>query len=300
VRGDPWSEREAMRQLEELGYVEPPGEDQRAAVERYSREARFYLARALMSQGRLTEALPDLELLCREVAEQRYGLRLAACYRELGRVAEMRNVVEALTAEHERRRAEEAAAASDGRQAEVAQPRPTAGLELLWGQLLLAEGREAEALERLHRAERADPRHPMLHLSIGRAYLRRRRWADAERAFARAVAIDPDSAAAHHGLGVAHLRRRRWRLAAASALQAVALRYAFPAAHFHLGEALARLGRYRRAAEAFEVCLAQAPRVRDAHLWLARLYRLRLGDPERAAAHLAAAGGSASAAESEP
>src|SRR5262249_20127115 len=56
--------------------------------------------------------------------------------------------------------------------------------------------------------------------------------------------------------------------------------------HFLLGIALTGLGRYDRACGAYRAALSLNPNYRQAHLRLARLLKLRPGDPDRAAEHL--------------
>ena len=304
VRRDPWAEAEALQQLVALGYLEAPDKDVASRVEKVRRESRFYLARSLVHQRLQQEAVPILKELWAEAPDQlRYGLYLAGCYRDLGQYSKLRSILEALSVEFDRQRSD-----SEPRQGELppetmetgnnrsdrrnqrAAPRSNTvrpwypPLELVWGQLLLAEKDPKGALMHLQRAESAIRRSPDLHISIGNVYLQQQEWDDAARAFGAALQIDNDSAAAHHGLAIAHLRRRRFRQAANAALSAVSLRYRYPMAHYHLGEAMAALGDLERAAEALEVCVAQSPGALPARRGLVKLYD-RLNSPDRSASH---------------
>jgi tetratricopeptide (TPR) repeat protein len=265
TRHDPWAEQAVMDQLVALGYIEPPGENAQKAIEGSVRESKFYLARVYLSTGRKVEALPLLEALYAEAPDQRrYALRLAQCYRDVGRLEECRRVVEAVIAQEEKR---------------------FPALDLLEGTLLLAEGKPEEALVCLLRAEEADPQRPDLHQRIGSASMQMRQWDLAERAYRKALEIDPESAEAFHGLALALLRQERFAEAADAALTSVGLIYFQPVAHFHLGEALVPLGEYERAAEAYRVAIAQAPGMRRAHLRLAELYEHYLDEPVLAEKH---------------
>ncbi|MCA9972187.1 MAG: alkaline phosphatase family protein [Anaerolineales bacterium] len=264
ARHDPWAEQEMMAQLAALGYVEAPGEDVQAAIEKSVRESRYYLARVYLSTGRKEQALPILEKLVAQAPERRYALRLAQCYLDLGQLADCRRVVEAIERE------------ADG---------SFAALDMLQATLLLAEAQPEAALTHLRRAEQADPQRPGLHIRIGGAYLQLARWAEAEAAYLRALAIDPENARAHHGVAVACLRQGRYEEAVEAGLTAVGLIYFQPAAHFHLGEALARLGAWDEAILAYQVCVAQAPGMRRAHLRLAELLQNQAGLPDLAAEH---------------
>jgi tetratricopeptide (TPR) repeat protein len=262
---DPWAEQAALERLIELGYVEPPGEDKREAIEKSVRESRFYLARVYLSTRRRQEALPILEELYEQAPEERrYALRLAQCYRDLSRLVDCRRVIEEVLA-----REEESFPA----------------LDLLQGTLLLAEEEPQEALVHLEKAGQADSRRSHLHQRIGSAYLQMKEWGLAEQAFRKALEIDPDSAQAYRGLAVATLRQQRFDEAAAMALASVGRIYHNPSGHFYLGEALLSLGEYERAAEAYRVAVAQEPGMRRAHLRLARLYRDYLDEPSLAEDH---------------
>jgi hypothetical protein len=119
--------------------------------------------------------------------------------------------------------------------------------------------------------------------------LQRFRYADAERAFERALEIDPHNAYARQGLALALLRQRRFDEAAGAAILAVGLQHHLPLAHFYLGCALVRLRLPDRAIQAFEMAASQRAPIFLAHRWLARLYKARPGDEERAAYHWAEA-----------
>lgn len=294
VRRDPWAEREAMKQLIELGYIEAPEENIERAIAKNQRESQFYLARTYLFQGKRTEALPVLEQLYADAPDQlRYGLRLAECYLDLGRVPEAREVAETEMAIYKQQvEAKKQQHLEQAKEAGLAPPEAPqkqpydAGLHVLIGTLALAEGKQAEALEHLRRAERVNPRFPRLHLRIGDVYLKQKQWEDAERAFMKALTIDPDNAAAHHGLAITYLHRRRFEETVEACLRAVGLHFYFPAAHYHLGEALMRLGKHALAADAFEVCVAQEPGIKQAHFWLSELYRIHLNAPKKAGEHL--------------
>lgn len=262
---DPWAEQAALERLIELGYVEPPGEDKKEAVEKSVRESRFYLARVYLSTRRRQEALPILEELYRQAPkERRYALRLAQCYRNLNRLEDCRRVIEELL---------------------VREEESFPALDLLQGTLLLAEEKPQEALVYLEKAEQTEPRRPDLHRRIGSAYLQMREWVLAEGAFHKALEIDPDSASAYRGLAVATLRQQRYDEAAEAALASVGRIYYNPSGHYYLGEALLRLGEYERAAEAYRVAVSQSPGMRLAHLRLVRLYRDYLDKPVLAEEH---------------
>jgi tetratricopeptide (TPR) repeat protein len=94
---DPLESLSAMRQLVELGYIEPPGPNLQRAIERTIRELRYNLARSYMDDGRHGSAAEILESLYdRWPNEHRFGVQLATCYQALERIADLRAVVEDL------------------------------------------------------------------------------------------------------------------------------------------------------------------------------------------------------------
>jgi tetratricopeptide (TPR) repeat protein len=315
-RQDPAEAREAIQQLVDLGYIEDPGEKAQEAVAKTVAEGRYNLARAYIDACRHADALPLLEGLWKSAPDElRFGNRLAHCYRVLGRLGEYRGTVEALLATRERLASEarrrlaehaqkakkeaeagEAPAESSPTEAQKAEQRELNRLramaapsphwaDYLMGSLLFTEGKPLPALDRLRRAEAAQPRLPYLHSHIGQIYLHLQQWEDAERAFRRAIEIDPDSADAYLGLCRSLLPRRRNLDAAEEALTAVGLLHHYPEAHFYLGVALHRVGYIERAVEALEVALTQNPNFAEAHRRLAYISERRLGDPKKAAHH---------------
>ncbi|MEM6326218.1 MAG: alkaline phosphatase family protein [Bacteroidota bacterium] len=314
ARRDPLAEQDAMRQLVELGYIEPG--HGAASVERDMRESRFYLGRVLMSRGKYEEARDVLQTIAEaDPKATRYGLRLAECLRHLGQYEEAHRALDATVAAHKellRDRLETLDAAiarteqqiTEADEGEAPQSpdqmrkaraffsglleNGSPGARYHRGLILLAEGKPDAAMQEFETATESvgGERFPVLSVRFGEALAQLRRWNDAERAFERALAVDPHLQAAHRGLAWVRVRTGRYEEAAASALDAIALQYHFPVAHFALGEALQALGDHARAAEAFEVALAQNPGLRRAHIHLAELYRVHLDDPVRATHHL--------------
>lgn len=269
---DPVAAQEAIQQLVELGYLEAPGEDVRKTIETTVHEQQFNLAIAYIDGALPQEALPLLAGLHKRQPEQaRYTLALAQAQLGVAKMSDARATLEALFADGAKIDATTAARA-----------------DLYFGVVLAAEGRHDESLERLCRAEKAEPRLPRLHNQIGSIYLRKRLWKDAERAFLRALEIDGDYAPSCNGLSIALIRQDRLVEAAEYSLRAVGLQHFFPAAHFQLGAVLARLNWPERAAQAFEMGLQMRPGVLVAHRYLARIYA-RLGQTEKARFHREAA-----------
>jgi tetratricopeptide (TPR) repeat protein len=99
LKPDPESEKAALEQLIALGYVQRPSDNVQEAVRETVREQDINLAEALMDANKEIEALPILRKLQAEWPEEwRFALRRAMCCKALGRVEELREVVEDLHA----------------------------------------------------------------------------------------------------------------------------------------------------------------------------------------------------------
>ncbi|HKI35556.1 MAG TPA: alkaline phosphatase family protein [Gemmataceae bacterium] len=158
-------------------------------------------------------------------------------------------------------------------------------VDYLKAQVKVAEGWPSDALELLQRVQEAHLARPGLFLQTADLYLKLRRWDEAEQTYAKALAVDPDNPHAHLGVARMALRRRDFEGAASSALEAIQRLYHYPLAHYVLGTALLGLQKYPRAAEAFRVAVSLNPNFMEAHLFLSRLYKRRLGDPVKATEH---------------
>ncbi len=307
-RFDPLAAKQAMDQLVALGYVEAPGENLEKAIANTVREMRYNLARAYMDGGFYALGAEILaELYDAEPEQYRFGVHLALCHQALGQVAELRALVERMTADRQ------AAAAKAGeelkelgerlkaRQTEANQLTAEGGvdfehlseeekqiyddlrltarfsrfdLDFLMSWVLLAEAKPEAALEHLARAGQAEPRRPSLHIQIGETLVALRQWPEAEAAFRRALALDPRNPHAHLGVAKACLRQDRVEEGVAEALESVGYLYQNPMAHYILGLGLLRMKQYFRAVEAVRVAVSINPNFERAHRFLAR-YALR-------------------------
>ncbi|MCA9300323.1 MAG: alkaline phosphatase family protein, partial [Phycisphaerales bacterium] len=315
TRIDPTVEAEAMRQLVDLGYVEPPSEDTETAVRECVRELRFNLAQSYMDGRHHAEAATILEDLWEQwPREHRFASHLIACHGALGERDKRRAAIETferLAAQHR----EEARAELDALRPELdahLEKDPTGrtmprklqfqarGLEalaapkdamLLWFRATqaIADDRTEDAVPLLEALSNADHDNPGLHAHVGWASIRLRRFEDAHRSFARALELDPEHADATLGLARALGGLGRWEEVVDAALRATELVYFNPRAHTLLGRALIRTGEFDHAERALLVALHQAPRSADAHRALAALYTRHMHRPEDGRRHRQAA-----------
>jgi len=263
TRIDPVAAHEAMEQMIALGYVERPDENRQAAIRQTVRELRYNLAQSYQDAGRHQEAYPILhELWEADPGEQRFAVRLFASCQALGRREEMRRVVAGL----------------GGRGSGPA-------ADYLEARVLMAEKRYAEALALLQRLAEARLVRPGLFLETAALNLLLRRPGAARRVYEEALSIDADNLQAYIGLCRIALAQRDFTAAAHRAMDALERSSSDAAAHYLLGRALAGLRQYERAAEAFRAALCVQPNYPQAHLRLAALLEMQLGDAEAAREH---------------
>lgn len=256
LRQDPVVAQQALRQLVDLGYIQPPDADAQQTVGKVIDNLHFHLGLSVLHYGEPLEAVGIFESLLRAHPEEKtYAFPLAQAYFKANDLPQARALLEKFLDLNEN----------------------SPAMEVLLGSLLLAEGDPAAALVHLLNAEKLAPASPQVQLRLGSAYLAGRRFQPAEAAFRKVLELDGDNAEACYGLSVALMRRGKLEESVELALRAVGLQHFYPAAHFQLGVVLARLNQPARAALALEQGLLMNPGVLAVHRYLARLY-YRLGD----------------------
>jgi tetratricopeptide (TPR) repeat protein len=263
LRQDPVAAQQALHQLVELGYIQPPDANAQKAVSQVIDHLQYHLGLCLLHYGSPLEAAKVFEgLLGTHPGNKLYGFPLAQAYFRAGNLPQARAILERFLDQNEN----------------------SPAMELMLGSLLQAEGHTDAALVHLQKAERLAPTLPQLHLCLGSAYLAGRQFKQAEGAFRKGLELDSDHAEACYGLSVALMRQDKLEESVELALRAVGLQHYYPAAHFQLGAALARLNQPARAVLAFEHGLAMQPGVLAVHRYLARLY-YRLGEHRKSYDH---------------
>lgn len=254
---------QAVAQLVDLGYIDPPDENKHKAAQMATRENNYQLAISLRNAGQIDEAAKILEDLMAQAPEMpRYSNELAKCRYQLGDMEGCRKIIEPM----------------------LEKDKDAPAAHLMMGALAFGHKRYDQAVEHLRAGEKIEQRLPGLHLMLGDTYLQMKNWTDAQRAYHIAMEIDGDNAQAYNGLAVALLAQDQYEQAAEAALTAVGLEHHLPAAHFTLGRALVRMGRLHDAVNAFKGCLSGNPKSPVAHSWLAKIYH-ELGDDTQAHHH---------------
>ncbi len=92
---DPRESQQAIQQLVELGYIDKPAGDKQQAIAQTVGELNFNLAQAYIDADRHAEAVEILaEHYEKDPTDTRVGMRLIFCYRALGRIDEMKPLLE--------------------------------------------------------------------------------------------------------------------------------------------------------------------------------------------------------------
>ena len=305
---------EALKQLVDLGYVAPPGDDAGTAVRECMAERHYNLARSHMDAGDMTSAAALFQELIAEDAEQiRYYQHLFRCLMAMGRYRQCERMLAKLDEscpdiarraqtelkcrqdadkdagerkEHERRRE------MFERRALFEKATGFVGERMFMRCSLLLSRRNAPDQERARTlldqlASRRRTRASLsLFLAEGYAQLR-----EDEKAleFVRAtLRRDRDNWGALTLEARLHFRAKYWQDAADAAIKSLSLVYLQPGLHRLLGLALLRMGDIAGAERELRVAVAQAPMMVAAHESLAAVLRrdpARLGEASVHMAH---------------
>jgi tetratricopeptide (TPR) repeat protein/arylsulfatase A-like enzyme len=295
----------ALDQLVALGYIQEPDADQSKALEETVRELDYNLAQAWIDGGYYAEAVTILERLYQKwPMEHRFGFKLAICYQNQGRPAELRALVTTVS-ERRMRQADEAAAtlrqlnlddeelrkAEAGRIAAMsdreqekfgrerrellARARPNLfSLRYLEACADMAEKRYAEALAKLEQLDSDFGARRQALTLRGELLQRLQRWDDARAAFEEAIAIDAEAPGPLLGLSRVALATRDFEAAIRHARSSLGLLYFQPRGHYLLGLAHLRRGEFPAAKQAFLTCVTQAPLFAAGFRMLGQIARL--------------------------
>jgi predicted AlkP superfamily phosphohydrolase/phosphomutase/tetratricopeptide (TPR) repeat protein len=251
--------RALLEQFVALGYMEKTSSDPSEAAANTLRENNWQLAQALMSTGRMEQALPLLEDVYAAFPERSdYAQRLAFCQLSLGLVQHATETIEA---------------AIDSFKSPVQ-------INLLRANIAFHRGQAKEALDFLQKVHEAAPNTLPLWEQIGRVYLKLRRWNDAENACRKVLEVDPEHVLAWIGLARCQIHRGQSEAAVESAVEAVSLDYSNALAHLNLGLALGQLERWEESAQALSNAILMSPGLIPPYRLLARVLKKMGRDKE--------------------
>jgi predicted AlkP superfamily phosphohydrolase/phosphomutase/tetratricopeptide (TPR) repeat protein len=301
---------EALRQLVDLGYVAPPGADNRAAVEECLNEQRYNLALAHADAGRPDLAVPILrDLIARDPEQGRLYSALATCLMQLDDTDGCRHLIDdfdlasdgfapAAAAELERRRAEKkdidvAASQEPDARREVFERRQliekAGGFAqtrlLLRCRLALAQcgspRQKEQARDLLEQIAKSRGQSPDSRLFLARGFVALKAYERALEQLERVCSADRDNWEALGLEARVHFELGHYDETVNRAVESLSLVYAQPWIHYLLGSAWAKLGDRTRAEEAYRAAIVLVPEFSAAHDALGKLIardRQRIGE----------------------
>ncbi len=254
VKVNPEEAKAAVKQLVELGYIDDPGDNMKAAMAKTDRELQYNLARVYISKGQTKEGLDILEKINASHEESRFLMRIADARKRMGDFKGTLEAIERIT-----------------ELSESKQHSPTS--LLMMAEIKIQEGETQEALRMLVDLGKQIPHNPSIIKYQGECYGKLKQWNMMERAYRDSLRIDPHDASAFKGLALALLRQKKYEEAVEAALTATELIYQFPTAHHILGEALYGLGEHVMAARSLEVAVTMRPALNAPRLLLEKIYK---------------------------
>ncbi|MBB6442098.1 alkaline phosphatase family protein [Phycisphaera mikurensis] len=267
---DPEAEKEALRQLAELGYIEPLGEDAEQRVARVRRANRLCLVQSLMDAG----DNPAAEAQLREMLPAGDPPELT---RDHAPVLELLN--ECLLGRHALDEVEQ----NLQRLGEIQGDSGASARTLTRARVAAARGDAEAAMEMLRGEDAAAAGAPAFELQMAQLMLATGRLDEAEAGFGRVLESDPDQPLALDGLAAVALRRDDPAAALEHCLAVLQRVYFLPRTHLRLGVALRKLHDLESAILATRVARHQAPGWEAARLQLVSLLH-EAGRPEEARA----------------
>ncbi|MEM1324376.1 MAG: alkaline phosphatase family protein [Bacteroidota bacterium] len=251
----------AMKQLEDLGYIEKMDGNAEQKIKNTRENTQYNLARAYIDGGKIAEGRQLLQELTEQNPDKPwYWFRLAIAQQMSAQPQAAResiNRLKSLNVYEE------------------------STLNLMEASLLISEGKAAEAIPILQKIEAEEEADTRVNLQLARCYQQVGRWKSAEKCLRKELEYDPDTAQTHHLLAQNLMRQQEYEAAAEAALDALRLDFNQPSYHFTLGRALYDMGAYEDAAQAIEKGLLMQPQNNAARELLKTLYKNHLKDLER-------------------
>lgn len=257
------SGEEAIKQLEDLGYIEKQEGNKPKRLQQTKDECQFNLARAYINGGKILNAIEILEALYKENnSVARYTFRLAACYQMMGRIKDARQLVEHLKD-----------------QEQYSGP----VIDVMLGGILIAEKQPIKAIKLFKKAAKhLNANHAKINLQLARAYSMLKRWDDAKSMLKAELEYDPHSDIALYEMGKVLLTQKYFRESSEYFLKALGINFNHPQYHFQLGVALYKDGEYAASSSAFENAISIYPNNNKAIEYLIKIYENKEIDQVRA------------------
>ena len=301
---DPVESQASLKQLVDLGYIDPPDEDQEKATAETVRELQYNLAQAYMGGHRYVDAARILKELWETWPEEsRFGVKWHACCVANTDAEKARHILETLKerkkvyaaqaledlkAWNEKRKKDPEKELDRKEQFEVKRMRSRASFHqqafhFLEAETLKLEGKPDASLESLNKAITTQTQlRPSVLRNMAECHIQLGEWNEAQSTFEKALELDEEDAHAWLGICRCHLHQRHNLLAASAAQKSVGLYYFNPQAHYLFGVALHRCNRIPLAIQALQMAVQQNPTFPKAYERLADIFSRRVKDTVQA------------------
>lgn len=142
------------------------------------------------------------------------------------------------------------------------------------GEAFLVEKKYAPAYREFLKAEKLNPKDPILYYDFGLFYYERKELDKAVEAYKKAIKLKPDFASAINNLGVVYMEKEEWDKAIKTLLP-ITESYVYATPHypcFLVGQAYYHKQNYKKAVEYFKKAIELQPDYVFAYHWLGRTY----------------------------
>ncbi len=143
-----------------------------------------------------------------------------------------------------------------------------------------------KAVSALKRVIRVKPDYHHAHIALGASYIKQQQFTEAIEVLNQALAHAPEEASVYYYLGVAHRVTGQSEEAVRYLKHAVRINPDPVHVQFYYALALTDLSRYDDACDVFQTVVQAKPDFADAHFLLGSLYLEKLGETDKAHAHL--------------
>ncbi len=266
VLRDPFSDREALNQLIELGYVERPDASTEEQLAKCLNETNYNLSIVLAEKGETQRAIDIvIKLYEEDLVDVRYNLDLIKYYERLSDFEAARKIL------------------SNFKKFDIS---GAVNFDFIEGRLLFAENKKKEALIAFRKAQQKSPNYKELLVNLGLLYNKLKQYDNSIEVLQRLIQLESTHPTAYHLLTIAYCRSRRFDEAVDSALELIKLQRNFAPGYFYLGEAFYQLEQFEPAAQALELCLKISPGISRARNLLLNIYAYEIPNEELYKMHL--------------
>lgn len=269
------NDKDAMKQLAELGYIEEPSEDNDDQNFINSiNENKYYLARSYFSAGEYAKSIEILESLYTiKPPKIRFVKYLLECLLHINNIKRCNEIYKDLV-EYNKTAKKINKDKNEKKMIVLSQ----SYLDFIKGNIFLSRNKFDEAIKYL---EKAFKNTSISKIALADAYFQAGRFVDAISVYTEELKNDPDNSQVLYQVGLCYMKLKEYESAIEYIIDSVSLIYFNASAHFSLGKCFYELKMYQEAAQAYETAHRLAPRMRKAYEKLKDIYEIHLPNPDR-------------------